>query len=415
MAAHTAPLPARVEFIESTRRLSRVTEADVTVLLPWPMVKAFRRPQPNGPWTACTPDFAIPPDQDQLLRAGGAAPTAGTAGGDVDVDGLRNVHRFCLTIPCPVRRAVAQFPERHWDLLSWVARTGPAADQLLESNPALAFAVACGADLCDPESRTTYRDSLFLQAYHSQHKVLAKLGFPPTERARHILRKVQPRAVSVARLRQLRLSLEDADVADRLAHVSQINIGVLTMVEDRTIAHVEPSVLERVGCDDGDGGGGDAARTLAEAVRLWGLVRPTTPVPQFHRLERIHDVHSELREDAEKLAGAGADEFPPPPVPGTRVIVAIRTKAVLIEEGRRQKNCAADYAKRIADGKMAIYRVLSPERCTLSLRVSRGKWVFDQLKAACNAAVSPATERAVAEWLAGSPIIHVPRRRHRCQ
>ena len=62
MAAHTAPLPARVEFIESTRRLSRVTDADVTVLLPWPMVKAFRRPQPSGPWTACTPDFAIPPD-----------------------------------------------------------------------------------------------------------------------------------------------------------------------------------------------------------------------------------------------------------------------------------------------------------------------------------------------------------------
>jgi hypothetical protein len=88
---------------------------------------------------------------------------------------------------------------------------------------------------------------------------------------------------------------------------------------------------------------------------------------------------------------------------------------MLIEEGRRQKNCAADYAKLIADGTMALSRVLSPERCTLSLRVSRGRWVFDQLKAACNAAVSPATERAVAEWLAGSPIIHVPRRRHRRQ
>jgi hypothetical protein len=285
----------------------------------------------------------------------------------------------------------------------------------LESNPALAFAVACGADLCDPKSRTTYRDSLFLQAYHSQHKVLARLGFPPTERVRHILRKVQPRAVSVARLRQLRLSLEDADVADRLAHVSQINNAVLTMVENRTIIHVEPAVLERVGCDDGDGGGGNAALKLAEAVRLWGLVRPTTPVPQFHRLERIHDVHSELREDAEKLAGAREDEFPPPPVPGTSTIVPIRTKAVLIEEGRRQKNCAADYAKPITNGKMAIYRVLSPERCTLSLRVSRGRWVFDQLKASCNAAVSPATERIVVEWLASSPIIHVPRRRHRRQ
>ena len=72
MAAFAEPVTARIEFSESSGRLSRVTAADVTVLLPWPMVKAFRRPQPRGPWTACTPDFAIPPDQDQLLRAGGA-------------------------------------------------------------------------------------------------------------------------------------------------------------------------------------------------------------------------------------------------------------------------------------------------------------------------------------------------------
>jgi hypothetical protein len=411
MAADTAPLPARVEFIESTRRLSRVTEADVTVLLPWPVVKAFRRPRRTGEWTACTPEFVIPPDPNEACPVGTVPTGAGTpaaVGGGMDVDGLRSVHRFCLTIPSRLRQAVAQFPERHWDLLSWAARTGPAADELLESNPALAFAVACGADLCGPESRMRYRDSQFLQAYHGQRRVLARLGFPPTERARRILRKLRPRAVSVASLQQLRLSLGDADVTARLAHVSHINNGVLAMLQSRTITLIAPAVLERVGREDGDAAAGDASRKLAEAVRLWGLVRPTTPLPRFERFERVHDIYAQLREDAAALARARERGFPPPPVPGSDVIIPICTKAMLIEEGRLQKNCATDYETRIAKGDLAMYRVLSPQRCTLSLRWSRGTWAIDQLKAACNGAAAPATRRVVMEWLRGKPAVHLP-------
>ena len=167
-----------------------------------------------------------------------------------------------------------------------MARTGPAADELLESNPALAFAVACGADLCAPDSSVRYRELQFLQAYHSQRRVLARLGFPPTERARRILRKVRPPAVSLASLGQLRLWLDDADVAERLAHVSHINRGVLAIVQNRTIMHLAPAALERIGREDAD--------------------------------------------------------------------------------------VAADYARRVARRHMAMYRVLYPQRCTLSLTPSHG-------------------------------------------
>lgn len=358
------------------------------------------------------------------MSAGGPIASAGTAGAVTDIDGLRSVHRFCLTIPAPVRRAVAEFPEHHWDVLSWVARTGPAADELLASNPALAFAIACGADLCPQEPPARYREMRFLQAYHSQREVMARLGFPPTERARRILRKIRPRAVSVAALARLRPRLDDPEVSKRLAHVPRINVGVLAMVADRTITQVAPAALEQVARQDSDAEAADASRRLAETVSLWGLVRPTTPLPVFPRVERVNEVHAEVRRDANWLAGlracdvppaapaaagprvtpptrsaARGDDFPPPPIAGTSAVVPIRARAMLVEEGRLQKNCAADYAAKIAKGKMAIYRVLYPQRCTLSLVPSRGKWVLDQLKAACNQPPTLATTRAVMDWL----------------
>jgi hypothetical protein len=71
---------------------------------------------------------------------------------------------------------------------------------------------------------------------------------------------------------------------------------------------------------------------------------------------------------------------------------------MLLEEGRRQHNCVRSYAGEVAMGRMAIYRVLQPERATLSLAKRAGCWRVDQLKGPCNRPVQPATRRAVLDW-----------------
>lgn len=438
MAAFAAPEPVRITFSEPTCRLSAVSGTSCTLMLPWPSMKAYRRRAARGPWLACTPDFAIVPDPDAALTAGGQLPGLPTIGGAIDMDALRNVHRFCLTVPPTVRRDVAAFPERHWELLAWAARTGPAADELLASNPALAFAVACGHLLYPDDGAARFRDLQFLMAYHAQREVMARLGFPPTERARRILRKIQPRAVSVAGLAGLRPRMADPEIAKRLSHVRRINSGVLAMAANGTITRVSPAALQHVTAERADAEADEAARRLAEAIRLWGLVRPTAPIPVFGRAERLREVHEGLREDAARLAapvppiapapraagrpdarpappparrravvsievGPPPREFPPPPVPGTDAIVPIGTRAMLIEEGRFQRNCVADYAGAIAAGRMAVYRVMEPQRCTLSLVPTHGIWVIDQLKASCNRAARGTTMRAVMEWLRKTP------------
>jgi hypothetical protein len=91
-------------------------------------------------------------------------------------------------------------------------------------------------------------------------------------------------------------------------------------------------------------------------------------------------------------------------LPGSDTIVPITTHDELIEEGRAQHNCAATYAQDIADGAMYIYRVLKPERCTLSIKKGKdGLWSLDQLKLACNASPQQATHQHVEDWMSQSP------------
>ena len=93
--------------------------------------------------------------------------------------------------------------------------------------------------------------------------------------------------------------------------------------------------------------------------------------------------------------------FPAPPVPGTADIVALTHVGQLLAEGRQQRNCVGSYGERVAVGKVFIYRVLAPERATLSLRPSAaGGYEVEQLLRACNQPVAPETAQAVRRWLA---------------
>ena len=390
---------ARFAFEEHGGRLYRMTDSDVIVMLPWPMMKAFRKRRPNGTYASCVPPFAIPPDlPDSAARPDNPADPATPGQPDIGYEGLAEIRLFCQQIPAPVRQTVSLFRERHWQLLAWLAGSGSVGEQLLAANPSLAFAVACGAEMTVRETPTRFLEKQFLMAYRSQVDLLGRLGFPSTERARRILRKIAPQAVTLARLRRLREWLRDAALSERLAHTPILNDAVLTLVETGAHAATSNATLQQVARENLDDAT-DIARRLADAVRLWGLVRPTTPLPHFTSVERIREVYAELHADAAK-ARREPHLFPPTPVAGNESILPIRSMAMLLEEGRLQSNCVATYAEAIRRGHTVVYRVLSPERCTLSIRWRRGQWVIGELKRSANRSASFETYMAVNRWLA---------------
>lgn len=148
---------------------------------------------------------------------------------------------------------------------------------------------------------------------------------------------------------------------------------------------------------DGDVG---TAQVLIDTVRMWRQVRRSRPVPAFQSLRRLHAEHERLIDDMNVVfTGRCHSGFPPPPVAGTDYIMPILTLEDLIAEGREQRNCVVSLASRIRSGSTALYRVLAPERCTLSLVQSGGTWTIGQLEASCNRAPSRGTRDAIRCWL----------------
>ena len=94
-------------------------------------------------------------------------------------------------------------------------------------------------------------------------------------------------------------------------------------------------------------------------------------------------------------------EFPPPPVPGLPgVVESLDSAEQLVLEGRRHSNCVASCAPRVREGRVSIYRVLQPQRATLSLvRTETGRWEIGELKASRNRPVTEQTRDLVEQWL----------------
>jgi hypothetical protein len=163
------------------------------------------------------------------------------------------------------------------------------------------------------------------------------------------------------------------------------------------------------------------AGRLSEVLRLMNdtadmerlLDRGERPPESIRELRRLHDRYVRLMNEAQELNrlydifvthidGVQDDldfNFPPPPIPGNDMIVPIDTPAMLFEEGRQQHHCAAIKVRAVQAGNTYLYRILQPERATLSIdRVARG-WVLGELLAAYNTEVRIETLQVVRAWL----------------
>ena len=396
MPAALSPPAAGYAIDETTGRLYEHTGHGVTVMFPWSGLMAFSRPTGDANWSACLPEAPL------LAKRG-----------ESDA-----VQRFCERIPHDVPRLVAPFANRHWHLLRWLARSGPAAEDLCANNPALAYMVASGWEFGWERERRTHEPPPVMLPYRKQRDILDWLGFPPTEALRHIIRKILPSAVAMPRLVALRRNVRRPEVVKKLCHVPRINADVLQLAGDLGIRHVAPAALAEI-AELPDDPSVDAARTLADTFRMWRRLRPREAPPEFHTVQRLQEVHDELVREV-NIVGLGSvwGELPDSPVIGTKAIVPLTTRAMLLEEGRRQHNCVASYADRVESGRLALYRVIEPERATLSLVKRGGRWHMDELKGPCNAPVKPTTREAVRAWLVDrgrlDPDEGMPRRRRTC-
>ncbi len=127
------------------------------------------------------------------------------------------------------------------------------------------------------------------------------------------------------------------------------------------------------------------------------LVQKINRRNQLQRLDTYRE--QGWTESAPKLDDSGLPINAPPPIPGTKTIVPITTVTDLYAEGLLMGHCVASYIGKIERGEVFVYRVLAPERATVSVTVKTAGHQISEIRRADNAPVSEFTLQAVKSWL----------------
>lgn len=390
-------------------KLHIFTPNAVMLIRGWPDPSAVTKRQDRTTWRAFIPEFRLvhpyrsnakpkkeQPEQPELFAPEELGPPRLSAA----EQRKRAFDGFRFSLPKPVARALQDFQQDQWEPLFMLHAWGEPALDLFASNPVLAFWLAHFRRFRPGlPARKIPRDIVKTK----QCDILNWLLLPGSNAAVKIVRKLRPESIAELNAEDIRRMLENSRAMKVLAHMPQINTGVLTLVGHRGLHQtITPALLEEVAVDRRQRYYPHTARLLERTLHIHRHLNPDHPRPKFRSLASLqakHDALSEeyLRQAPERMRGMC---FPRPPISGTAEIVPITRPDELIREGLTQANCVATYADRIVSRSIYIYRVLRPERATLSIKKTpRGSWMVDQLLLARNRPVSTQTRDMVTDWL----------------
>lgn len=321
-----------------------------------------------------------------------------------DTTDKKVVPRFLRTIPRDEKTAISEFQEFMFRLLELIWSAREPALEMLESSPALAFAVALAPKMKTTTGGEGWKTPAEL-AGMKRKAILEWLEFPSGKATAKLLARVSVPMITLKRLRLLRALLHANDERTKaLRHAGSVNIEVLELVSDPVLyRHVTPRFIEEV-----------REFTLRDAYYCERL-RETihvyddeleTPCPRFDSVAKLDECYDSLlkRTARKRLCDLKAQRpMRPPPIEGDGNIIPLDTFALLLDESEQQNNCARRYYDAVNAGGIYLYRVLEPERCTLSIVRSRRGWRVKELKIANNLEPTrPETYRAVRRWLSQS-------------
>ena len=366
----------------------------------WPDLRSRRKTADSGYWQEITPGFRLLKPRvsngDEALLGPERLESSAV---DPLLEKAQAFRSFRHSLPPDVAKAVEVVPNRQWDLLLFCRQNSRFAE-LVESNPALAYCVT----QCDAICGMVHDIELVANRVvkMKQRDILDWLGFPGAKSWIKILRKFDPGALRVDEMKRLLRTSETSSVEGALGHLRRINIGVMRIVSDwRYRNMIAPSLLEEVANEPEERRRPATAEMLCGILAMLEQMKEQFTYRRFPSIPKVRTAHQEVTERFNLLKqGRGRKGlFPAAPIQGTIDIVPIKNVAELTTEGWEQKNCVGSYAKRVKAREVYIYRVLRPERATLSIGPTGGGWGIRELKCKCNESVSPETEAAVQRWL----------------
>lgn len=364
----------------------------------WPTFKVLRpvratasepeaKPEPKPPLQSVF-DFDLPPPPSKL------SPTR-----EVADDRRRAFELYRETFPPEVVRLSAPFTFEQWSVLR-LMRDEDGAQDLFESNPALAYGVAVQA-----YAKLHYSGEPPKVCLLKQRSIVEFLGFPSEEWVVKTFRKIPPESMHSGRLTRLRNLVSAGEAKKTLQHLDVISAGVIDLLFDTEALRLCSSrLVQEVAKNPADRYCAHTLQMVQDTFRMGKELDPRMEMA-FDSLKQLSRLHDELAVEYREMGGRFSQtggRFPRPPVRGIPGrIVPITSEEDLVLEGRTQCHCVASYGSQVMERLTYIYRVLWPERATLSIVRGAGRrWEIGQLKAAGNQSCSNKTFEFVEDWLA---------------
>ncbi len=419
----SAQLDITVDVFESGS-LYLFKDATAMRLTAAPVPQAVRRQGSNNPWNSFIPEFRVihpyRPKRPPAIKED----TSGQLAFDFfdnTVESPKPAHetptqrrkkafdQFRFSMPKSYARVLEPFKTHQWALLVLLSHDQLALE-LAESNPALAFFLAqrlnCDVPLIESLRCCSMR----------QRDIMEVLGLPSTNGAVKLFRKITPASLNgdncSSMLEIFRRELED--LKSPLNHLEAINSGVIEILLNPEAARAAgPALLKEVARDKAENHRGRIVHMITGTLQMQEQLRDDGSRhlrrSQFPSLESLRETHEEVtkryRRRIRQLIDAkehDTDRFRTPPMPGIPgKIEPITSPEGLVNEGEEQGNCVASYAERVRRGSTFIYRVLAPERATLSVVKTSpfSDWEIGELESKYNTDVQSETEEFVEAWL----------------
>lgn len=411
---------ARPGTVHRDGKLYLFEPTQITVLRGWPDLQAWRKTEDRTAWFGVRPeiDFRSMVRRVRTLHAASRKalrlaahpqprffePEPGSLPGLMpsQVRTARALEAFLQPFPTALLSPVCAFRSGHWGLLQACARIDD-FPFLLHDHPAIAMLLA--------HVHRFHRSSWPLRTARSlvrrrRRDILGALGFPATESAVRILRRMPLRSVRPWVLARLRECMGDPALCKTLAHLPRINVGAVVLLADPDLRpRVGPALLREVADDVREDGWPTVAARMAQVLSWREEMAPDAPVGRMRDRQALDAAYQEaeiayIRWESDQQVDA---RLPGPPIPGNDEIQPLHRPQQIVREGHAQHNCLVrrGWLAEVQRREVYLYQILQPERATFSLVRGRdGRWTLDQVERAGNRPAHPETVARIEAWLA---------------
>lgn len=323
------------------------------------------------------------------------------------------------TFPQDIAERLRVFKDKRFELARICQRL-PAAVDLLKANPLLLYLLVLHIN----ESELDYMLCL------KQIVILQELGFHKSKPAIKFLKKINlSQGISKKELSDVIKVLKDERKFTLFSHCKKVNFWTLEILLKNTWL-MDGKLIFALNKLENDRERNDVCQLIIDSLRMgfYHGIEVRAPLNQCKHVNAVRRIHDYLAEQDRELRGievARQEEenkrrrklhskskselqalkknyLENPPHPGTLLITPLSSRLAILEEGREMKHCITSYINRVERGSYYVYRMEKPERLTIGVSCSKGKFKrVAQVKGKHNREASFESMKIINVWEAG--------------